>query len=145
MRLPATSMDRVGDDGKRGEVENNAIASGKGRAAQWRQASAATRPAVGAGTRRWGREGGRGRREGHRLALHSRKPTGNVRPRGPEPGKHARYLATAEGTWKRSSLKRCGQVPAGASRRRERGRKAKRPTWGRKMHELVWHSNMCTW
>lgn len=63
MRLPATSMDRVGDDGKRGEVENNAIASGKGRAAQWRQASAATRPAVGAGTRRWGREGGRGRAE----------------------------------------------------------------------------------
>lgn len=65
MRLPATSMDRVGDDGKRGEVENNAIASGKGRAAQWRQASAAARPAVGAGTRRWGRggpaKGGRGR------------------------------------------------------------------------------------
>lgn len=54
-------MDRVGDEGKRGEVENNAIASGKGRAAQWRQASAAARPAVGAGTRRWGREGGRGR------------------------------------------------------------------------------------
>lgn len=61
MRLPVTSMDRVGDDGKRGEVENNAIASGKGSAAQWRQASAATRPAVGAGTRRGGREGGRGR------------------------------------------------------------------------------------
>lgn len=101
MRLPATSMDRVGDDGKRGEVENNAIASGKGRAAQWRQASAATRPAVGAGTRRWGRggpaKGGRGRAERGSPSGSPQQETNRQRPPARARARETRTLLSDRG------------------------------------------------